>query len=76
MDNILLEKIIAACHWLKFPGKHLNFQIISLMSLPDMPGKGSGFQVIFSEALAIWTAIKSTSFASPPDEKVSKKTAL
>lgn len=45
------------------------------MSLPDMPSKGSGFQVL-SEVLAIWTAIKPTSFASPPDEKVSQKTAL
>ncbi|KAF4790064.1 hypothetical protein TURU_143828 [Turdus rufiventris] len=39
----------------------------------DMPSKGSGFQVILSEVLAIWTAIKSTSFASPPDEKLKKK---
>lgn len=33
-DHILLEKIIAACHRLKFPGKHANFQIMPLISLP------------------------------------------
>lgn len=56
-DHILLEKIIAACHSLKFPGKHANFQIMPLISLPDMPSKSSGFQVILSEALAMWKTI-------------------
>lgn len=75
MDNIFLEKIISACHGLNFSGKHLNFQIISLISLTDMPSKSSGFQVILSEALIMWKTIKSRGFALLCDEKVGKKTA-
>lgn len=75
VDDILLE-IISSCQRLKFPEKHLNFQIIPLISLPDMPSKGSGFQVILSEALTSWTTIKSRNFALPSDEKVGQKTAL
>lgn len=75
IDNILLEKIISACRRLNFPGKHLNFQIISSISIPYMPSTGSGFQVILSDALATWTTIKS-SFPLPCEEKLSQKTAL
>lgn len=74
--NTLLEMIQAACHRLMFSGKLLDFQVTPLVSSPNMPSKANGFQVILSRALAAWTTIKSRSFALPPDEKVTQKTAL